>query len=199
MRAILLRGADIGSRPEVSEGFVSKVREEVRRRHTLESIKSDRIFRAYRDFYWRIGIDPTKVRPSSEALVRRMLQNKPIPRINPFVDVCNLVSALTSITFSVLDFRKLWGSLRLTWSKEGEPFLGIGFTKTETLTGRKLVMRDNYGVVSIYPYRDSERTKVDRSTRDVLIVLCGVTGIRPDDLLEAEIKLLEAIETELFR
>lgn len=199
VRAVTLRGVDVGSRPEVSAEFESRVYEEVRRRHTLESVKSDPVFRAYRDFYWRIGIDPTKVRPSSEALVRRILQNRPIPKINPLVDVCNLVSALTGTTFSVFDFRKLSGRLALTWSREGEEFLGIGFSVPERLTGKEVVMRDELGVVSVYPYRDSERTKTDRSTVDALIVLCGVPGISPTKLLETERVLLESIEGQLMR
>ncbi|MEN3047470.1 MAG: phenylalanine--tRNA ligase beta subunit-related protein [Candidatus Caldarchaeales archaeon] len=199
VRAVALRGVDVGSRPEVSAEFESRVYEEVRTRHTLESVKSDPVFRAYRDFYWRIGIDPTKVRPSSEALVRRILQNRPIPRINPLVDVCNLVSALTGITFSVFDLGKLSGRLSLTWSREGEEFLGIGYSKPERLTGKEVVMRDGLGVVSVYPYRDSERTKTDTSTADALVVLCGVPGIPPTKLLETERVLLESIEGQLMR
>ncbi|MCS7117304.1 MAG: phenylalanine--tRNA ligase beta subunit-related protein [Thaumarchaeota archaeon] len=198
-RAFVLRNVDIGSRPNVSESFESEVYSEVRSRHTLESVKWDPVFRAYRDFYWRIGIDPTKVRPSSEALVRRILQNKPLPRINPLVDVCNLVSALTGITFSVFDLGKLSGSLALTWSRTGEVFRGIGVVKAETLTGKELVMRDEEGVISVYPYRDSERTKTDHFTKDALIVLCCVPAIGLTKLLDTERVLLEAIERELFK
>jgi DNA/RNA-binding domain of Phe-tRNA-synthetase-like protein len=62
--------------------------EEARRRLslTLPSLKDHPIIRAYRDFYWRLGIDPTKQRPSSEGLARRLLAQGRLPRINSVVD-----------------------------------------------------------------------------------------------------------------
>ena len=42
-----------------------------------------------RALYRRFGTDPTKVRPSSEALLRRMKKGEPFPRVNSLVDVAN--------------------------------------------------------------------------------------------------------------
>jgi len=58
---------------------------------SLEGLKEDPVVRAYRDFYWRLGIDPTKVRPSSEALARRALRGE-FPRVSPLVDAGNVAS-----------------------------------------------------------------------------------------------------------
>ncbi|MGH9201345.1 MAG: hypothetical protein ACRD2A_08925, partial [Vicinamibacterales bacterium] len=35
-----------------------------------------------RTMYKRVGLDPTKTRPSSEALLRRVRKGDPLPRIN---------------------------------------------------------------------------------------------------------------------
>ncbi|PKL55961.1 MAG: hypothetical protein CVV35_07160, partial [Methanomicrobiales archaeon HGW-Methanomicrobiales-6] len=59
----------------LKDGIVRSVRE----RYTLERIKDEPLFRAYRDFFWRVGVDPTKTRPASEALVRRILAGKMLP------------------------------------------------------------------------------------------------------------------------
>src|SRR5512147_2175842 len=45
-----------------------------------------------RGMFHRLGVDPTKSRPASEALLRRVLQGKGLPEILPAVDVCNLAS-----------------------------------------------------------------------------------------------------------
>src|SRR6185369_14670903 len=45
-----------------------------------------------RTMYKKVGIDPTKRRPSSEALLRRVLKGDPLPRVNSMVDVCNWCS-----------------------------------------------------------------------------------------------------------
>ena len=47
---------------------------------------------AVRTMYKRVGLDPTKRRPSSEALLRRVRKGDPLPRINAMVDVCNWCS-----------------------------------------------------------------------------------------------------------
>ncbi len=47
---------------------------------------------AVRAMYRRVGLDPTKRRPSSEALLRRVRKGEPLPRINSLVDVCNWCS-----------------------------------------------------------------------------------------------------------
>ena len=45
-----------------------------------------------RALYRRFGVDPTRVRPSSEALLRRLKKGDPLPRINSLVDVANAMS-----------------------------------------------------------------------------------------------------------
>jgi len=191
LRSVRLKGLDVAA-VRTDERFREEVYAVLRRRYTLDSVKDDPTFRAYRDFYWRIGIDPTKVRPSSEALVRRILQGKELPSINPLVDTFNLVSALTGITFSAFDLDKISGAVRMSWSRAGERFVGIGTGEIE-LTGRELVLRDDSGPISIYPYRDSERTKTSLQTRNVLLVLCGVPGLPFHKLAETERMMLERI------
>ncbi len=191
LRSVKLKGLDVAA-VRTDERFREEVYAVLRRRYTLDSVKDDPTFRAYRDFYWRIGIDPTKVRPSSEALVRRILQGKELPSINPLVDTFNLVSALTGITFSAFDLDKISGAVRMSWSRAGERFVGIGTGEIE-LTGRELVLRDDSGPISIYPYRDSERTKTSLQTRNVLLVLCGVPGLPFHKLVETERMMLERI------
>ncbi len=191
LRSVRLKGLDVAA-VRTDERFREEVYAVLRRRYTLDSVKNDPTFRAYRDFYWRIGIDPTKVRPSSEALVRRILQGKELPSINPLVDTFNLVSALTGITFSAFDLDKISGAVRMSWSRAGERFVGIGTGEIE-LTGRELVLRDDSGPISIYPYRDSERTKTSLQTRNVLLVLCGVPGLPFHKLAETERMMLERI------
>jgi hypothetical protein len=69
-----------GVRVESSSAELQKFKEEVlgevKRKYSLESLKDVAIFRAYRDFFWKIGIDPTKIRPAAEALGEYWLANR---------------------------------------------------------------------------------------------------------------------------
>ncbi len=165
---------------------------EIRRKHTLENLKYDPVIRAYRDFYWRLSIDPTKQRPASEALIRRVLGGNSPWRVNTFVNSYNLASALTGVTLGAYDVKTIKGSLEVRLARPGEPFQGIGTPSPKFLTGKEVVLSDEEGIISIYPYRDSERTKITEKTREALLIAYGVPGV-PISLLEFAVKETDRI------
>ncbi len=187
VRLLEIRGVRVDPADEGLESFKEKVYGRIRSAHSMETIRDDPVFRSYRDFYWSLGIDPTKTRPASEALVRRIVAGKGLPRINTLVDSYNLASAMSGIPLAAFDSDRLAGSaLRMRFSRPGEEFLGIGMDSPRELTGREIVVEDGAGLVAIYPYRDADRTKVTGSTRNVLIMVCGAPGIPGAALEEAE-------------
>ncbi|MDD1708034.1 MAG: hypothetical protein LUQ33_02520 [Methanoregulaceae archaeon] len=149
----------------------------IQSRYTLEKVKDDPVFRAYRDFFWSVGVDPTKTRPASEALVRRILAGGKLPRINTAVDAYNLASACSGIPIAAFDADTLTGGLTLRFASEGEQFLGIGMEKPTVLKKNQFIMTDESRIIAIYPYRDSDTTKVTAETRNIRIITCGVPGI----------------------
>jgi len=77
---------DAGFSQQALDDMIKNVEEKYRSQDP-EYLKNDSVVRAYRDFYWRIGIDPTKTRPSGEALRRRLARGNRFPRINIVVDI----------------------------------------------------------------------------------------------------------------
>ncbi|MEM4201977.1 MAG: phenylalanine--tRNA ligase beta subunit-related protein [Candidatus Hadarchaeum sp.] len=165
--------------------FKERITEEVKRKYRLETVKDEPIFRAYRDFFWRAGIDPTKTRPAAEALIRRILAGKPLPTINTLVDAYNLASVQTGVALGAFDAGKLRGDLALRFAKKGEKFLGIGMSQPIMMEGVELVVSDEEKLIAIYPYRDSEETKVTLETKDLRLLICGAPGIDGQKLAEA--------------
>src|SRR5881396_674665 len=170
---------------DAGAAFIEERVIDYRRTYALETLKDEPRLRAYRDFFWRVGVDPTKVRPAAEALLRRVIQGKPFPRINALVDAYNLASAETRIALAAFDKAKLHGDLRMRRSRPGETFLGIGMESPLTLTGVEVVCEDAEQLVAIYPYRDADASKVISESRDVRFLVCGVPGISREALLEA--------------
>jgi len=156
-----------------------------RQTYALETLKDEPRLRAYRDFFWRVGIDPTKTRPAAEALLRRVLQGRPLPRINTFVDAYNLASMETRIALAAFDLAKLRGPVRMRRARFGETFHGIGMDAPAAMTGAEVVCEDDERLVAIYPHRDAEASKVTLGTKDVLCLVCGVPGIPEAALREA--------------
>ncbi len=155
-----------------------------RQRYKLDELKDDPVIRAYRDFYWRMGIDPTKTRPSSEALARRVLRGQSLPKINNVVDAYNLASMETLVSMGAYDDEKIDYPLTLRFAKPGEEFVGIG-RGAEKLRGGELVLADSSKIINVYPYRDSEHTKVVEDTQEVLLVVAGVPGLSNDLIYRA--------------
>ena len=166
---------------------------EVKRKYALESLKDVYIFRCYRDFFWKVGIDPTKIRPAAEALVRRILAGTPIPRINNVVDSYNLASIKTEVALAAFNRDELRGGLLMRSAESGERFNGIGMDEPMELNGREIVISDEEKLVAVYPYRDADRSKVSTTTKNLLILVCGVPGIQEKTLKDAGKVALELV------
>jgi len=167
------------------EALRRSVTDEVRGRFQLEALKNQPTVRAYRDLFWSLGIDPTKTRPSGEALLRRVLHGDEIPRISTVVDAYNLASLKTMIPLSGLDLDLISPPLTVRFSKTNEEFHGIGMTTPIKLTERMLVLADTARIVCIYPHRDADATKITAETKDALVVGYGAPGVGQSQLKEA--------------
>ncbi len=175
---------------EMKQTTVKKILET----YTLENIKDESITRSYRDFYWRIGIDPTKIRPAGEALVRRILAKKPFPRISPAVDAYNLASIETFIALSGYDYSKLLFPLTIRFASPQDMFKGIGMSEYEKLKGNEIIVSDRDKIICIYPYRDAELSKINWNTTKILILGYSVPGVNLDKVLSAVQKACENIK-----
>jgi len=161
---------------------------------TLEALREEPDVAAYRQFYWRLGIDPTKRRPSAEALNRRIIAGKPFPRINPVVDRYNLVSAEHRVSiggFNVPALEALTTSREVTlrMAVEGEEFLGIGFPEPKPLTGKEVVLSADGFPFALYPYRDSHETRIRGDDPACLFTFCAVPGLE-ESRIEAAVAAL---------
>ena len=159
-----------------------------------ETLKDHPTVRVLRDFYWRMGVDPTKVRPSSEALARRFLTNNSIPKINNVVDAGNIASIETLVPIGIYDAEKIVGNFTLRLANSNEEFIDISNAR-HRLQGREIVLSDSNGAMHVFPYRDSFRTRVTEQTKRVLIVGCGVPGIEQGLTKLAVDRTIELIKT----
>lgn len=162
--------------------FISAIKSQ----YTLETLKDVPELRSYRDFFWKIGIDPTKTRPASEALIRRVIQGKPLPKINTLVDSYNLASMESRVPLAAFDSFQISPDLILRFSVKDEEFTGIGMKKPVLLKGNELVIESGDELIALYPHRDADKSKITLSTRNVLIVVCGVPGISSETLKNAQ-------------
>jgi DNA/RNA-binding domain of Phe-tRNA-synthetase-like protein len=189
-----IEGVHVRKRDDELEKFKVEVVRQVRDDYSLDTVKDHPIFRAYRDFFWSIKIDPTKIRPAAEALIRRILAGKTLPCINTLVDVYNLVSIKSRIALATFDADQVKENLLMRFAEEGEQFYGIGMEKPLILKGGEIVVSDEEKLVAVYPYRDADSTKVTEKTENITVVVCGVPGIPKRDLENASQVAVEYIK-----
>lgn len=189
-----VKGLAIKRESEALEEFKKEVIEEIKTSYDLDTLKDDQKMRLYRDFFWKIDIDPTKIRPASEALIRRILQGKPLPQINTAVDAYNLASIKSGVPLAAFDSAHIEGGLSMRFSKEGEKFKGIGMKEPKILKGNEIVMEDGASLVAIYPYRDADKSKITHDTTEILLMSCGVPGVSGETLDEAAELAAEYLE-----
>lgn len=191
--AFSVKDVKVTKRNDELEEFKKLVFDEVRKRYSLETVKDVPVFRTFRDFFWKIGIDPTKNRPAAEALVRRILAGKPIPSINSVADACNLASIKSEVPLATFDEDKIRDKLTMRFALKEESFLGIGMTKPMNLNGGEVVISDSERIVALYPHRDADHSKLTEKTRNVTILVCGVPGISLETLNQSKKIAIEYI------
>jgi DNA/RNA-binding domain of Phe-tRNA-synthetase-like protein len=121
-----------------------------------------------RTFFRAIGIDPTKRRPSSEALLRRALNNKDFYQINNVVDVANLVSLKSLLPVCVYDYDAIQGQIFVKLGSHPDEYLAHNHRIMNFQD--KFVICDELGPFGS-PLTDSLRTAVTKKTSNVLALI----------------------------
>ena len=141
---------------------------------TTESLKDLPSIAATRRVYKVCGKDPSRYRPASEQLIRRMLQGKELYQIDTLVDLINLASIAYGYSIGGFDADKFVGdTLTLGVGREGEPYEGIGRGMLN-IAGLP-VYRDAEGGVGT-PTSDHERTKMTLATTHLVVLINGYDG-----------------------
>jgi DNA/RNA-binding domain of Phe-tRNA-synthetase-like protein len=123
---------------------------------------------AVRSMYRRVGLDPTKTRPSSEALLRRVRKGDSLPRINSMVDVCNWCSLEFQLPYGLYDAAHIAGDVELRLGRDGESYPGI--RKDAVHVAGRITLADAEGPFG-NPTSDSARTMVTTATTRALLVV----------------------------
>lgn len=154
-------GATVVAHEHRLDPLLAEAEARVRRTPPVESA-------AVRTMYKRVGIDPTKTRPSNEALLRRVRKGDTIPRINSLVDIVNWCSLEFQLPYGLYDLSKINGAVTIRLGADGESYPGI--RKDDVNVSGRITVTDATGAFG-NPTSDSARTMVTTATTDALIVV----------------------------
>jgi DNA/RNA-binding domain of Phe-tRNA-synthetase-like protein len=192
----LVRGEPVAVGPAAPPllAEMEALREELAARHSGRSPSEIAGLAPARELYRVFGIDPTRTRPSSEALLRRILLGKPLPRILTAVDVCNLCSLRFLLPIGLYDAARIHGPVRLRRGLKGETFEGI--RKDDVHLEGRPALADEEGPFG-NPSSDSLRTSVTVATRSLWMVIFAPGNFPSGRLLEHVAFARAAIERHL--
>lgn len=141
------------------------------------SILDSQAILATRAGYKAFGKDPARYRGSAEALIRRIIAGKGLPRIHAVVDIINIASVESRLPIGLYDLAHVQGSITFRAGRAGETYKGIGKYDLN-LEGLPL-FADELGPHGSAT-SDSERTMVTPATRRVLAIFVSFGG--PENL-----------------
>ncbi len=153
-------------KPFLEEKFIKEVISNLKDEFKEMELSRDETVKEVRKLFHKIGCDPTRYRPSFEALARRIFKGEPFPVIHPAVDFCNILSLKWHVPCCISDFSKVNPPLVFRAGKDGEIF--------ESLRGnfpleKKPLLEDKLGPFST-PITDSKRTSVSKNTLEFLFL-----------------------------
>jgi DNA/RNA-binding domain of Phe-tRNA-synthetase-like protein len=165
--------------------------EDYHRRYASSHISQVPGVAATRQLFRALKIEPTKHRPSSEALLRRALKQLPFYSVNNLVDVCNWFALETQSPNGVYDRDMIKPPITLRCGLPGEEYLGHNEQPVH-LAGRYALV-DQRGVFGS-PITDSQRTAVTQATKAVLVVVYAPADYDEKQLWESSNRLAERIK-----
>ncbi|WP_328908016.1 phenylalanine--tRNA ligase beta subunit-related protein [Streptomyces sp. NBC_00234] len=137
---------------------------------------------AYRSF----GTNPRRIRPSVDALGRRMAKKGTLPRINPAVDSYNAVSVHHGLPAGAFDLDHVTGDVEIRYADGTEEFTPLGEPDTtENPKPGEIIYTDATGVLTRHwNHRDAHRTRVTEDSTRVAFVLETLHATRDGHLLK---------------
>lgn len=182
------------TRSEKISMFIGQVEEKIRKAYSLEDITSVDKIVDWREAYRSFGCKPSEYRSSVEALLRRILQGKELPLINPIVDIYNLISIKYFLPAGGGNLDKIKGTINLTIAQGTEHFVMLGSsTPVPIKSGEVIYIDDEEVLCRAWNYRESDKTKITEDTRNVYLLLEGLKNTSDEEITNALSELAELI------
>lgn len=188
----VLIGRDLrnaGSNQEVLKQIRNK-EEELRQTLSIEELINLPKISDWREAYHKFGLSPSGFKSSIESLLRRVVQGKELPTINPIVDIYNLVSLEHMLPIGGDDVNQVTGDIKLTLADGGEKFIQLGNTNPEPIKKGEVVYRDDQEVLCRgWNYRECEKSKITAKTHNICLVVEGLESTTLSEVKAATSRL----------
>lgn len=188
---VAARGIDnTKSFPEI-ESMLDAATAAAAARYQGRKVKEDAAIVPYREAFRTLGINPNKFMSSIEALFTRISKGKPMPHINPIVDLGNTLSLKYVLPMGAHDIAGMEGDgIEVRFSREGDSFVPFGETEAEQLPAGELIYATGNRVCTRHwIWRQSELGKIGPKSSDIFFPIDGFADVNKEAILSAREEL----------
>jgi len=152
---------------------------------------------AWRETYKSFGVKPKKYKPTAEALLRRVINDHPLPNINTAVDAYLAVELLYLLPIGGYDLSKITGDIVLRISDGNEIFYPLGGAEPEYTKVGEVIYADNKSVLTRkWNYKDADHTKITEQSRDIILATEAAYKIIKDDDIKGTVEKIVEYESK---
>ncbi len=191
----ILAGRDVevgDSDPELDD-LTNRVIREVRDAIGSGPVTGHPFIASWREMYRSFGTRPGDYRPSAEALLRRVLKGKGLPRINAAVNAYNALSLRYLVPMGGFDLDRVEGTISLRFSRGGEAFIPLGASGPEETYEKEPVYADEVRVLTRrWNHRDCDQTKITEDTSNLALFVDGSQDV-PREFVKRAVRDLESL------
>ena len=128
---------------------------------------------AWRLVFRNFGVNPTKYRNASEALLRRLIKKGDIPSINTIVDICNMVSIRYELPVAAFDTLQLSLPITVCFAEGNEDFTPLFSQESEHPDSGEVIFIDkaNMVVARRWCWRQSDGSATRMETKQAIFTI----------------------------
>ena len=159
---------EIGSSPQMVKGRLQLFQESIYFDLLEKQLTDFPGIKEWRQVFKAAGVDPSRYRPSAEALYRRIKKQNYLAPVHSAIDLNNFFSIQYALPAGIYDAAHISEGLtiRTGFPEESYDALNGRVVNLENM----IVAADNEGPFGS-PYVDSERTKVTESAKNLLQII----------------------------
>jgi DNA/RNA-binding domain of Phe-tRNA-synthetase-like protein len=182
---ITYRDITVSSSPQMIKGRLQLYQESIALDLDITPLADYKGISEWRKVFKQVGMDPSKYRPSHEAMLRRIAKREFLPTIHSAADINNFFSIQYGVPIGIYDSKHITGDVKITLGQSGDSYDALNNRTIDA--SNKMVSADDIGPFGS-PFVDSKRTAVTDETTSALQIVYLKPSMKPeeaDELLTA--------------
>lgn len=174
IRGVRISGIDNHSYPDSLNDYIRVHTDRLLENTDNDVIKNDRILNGFIELHKNVGIPKRKNPSAGENLLRALVRKQSFHRINPVVDIYNIISMESRLALGAHDIDKVDGNIHLRLTDGSENYVPLGQEDSKPVkAGVYSYIDDANDIVCYLEIRQVMKTLVDENSTDLYFIVQG--------------------------